>query len=97
MTFISPSCFLIRNCLSAVQQERRPDQKEKQPVAVAMSTQKVYIRKDFSSTSTAIPTFGTKVSLCHYLFALGHTAVHWEFFYEFVTVDVKLSIACCFL
>lgn len=50
-------------CVTAVQQERRPhDQKEKVPAAVATSTQRIYIRKDFNSPSAAIPTFSPKVS-----------------------------------
>ena len=58
---------LISGCLrfiSAVQQERRPPEaKEKLPGNVATSTQKIYIRKDLSSPSAAIPTFSIKVSL----------------------------------
>ena len=47
---------------SAVQQERRPhDHKDKVPVTVATSTQRIYIRKDFNSPSAAIPTFSPKV------------------------------------
>ena len=51
---------------SAVQQERRPhDHKDKVPVTVATSTQRIYIRKDFNSPSAAIPTFSPKVGwLC---------------------------------
>ena len=48
--------------IAAVQQERRPPEpKDKLPANVATSTQKIYIRKDLSSPSAAIPTFSLKV------------------------------------
>ncbi|XP_070193114.1 orphan steroid hormone receptor 2-like isoform X2 [Littorina saxatilis] len=57
----------LQKCLSvgmrseSVQQERRPaDHKDKVPVTVATSTQRIYIRKDFNSPSAAIPTFSPK-------------------------------------
>ncbi|XP_021370925.1 orphan steroid hormone receptor 2-like isoform X3 [Mizuhopecten yessoensis] len=46
---------------SAVQQERKPPEKEKVPTTVATSTQRIYIRKDLNSPSAAIPTFTTKI------------------------------------
>ncbi|KAL4227065.1 Nuclear receptor subfamily 2 group C member 2 [Mactra antiquata] len=54
----------LQKCLSigmrseSVQQERKPADKEKlSPTMVATSTQKIYIRKDLQSPSTAIPIF----------------------------------------
>ena len=53
------SCFT-----SAVQQERKPSDKEKlSPTMVATSTQKIYIRKDLQSPSTAIPMFNPRVCI----------------------------------
>ena len=50
-------------CAAAVQQERRPPdvKPERLSQSIATSVQKIYIRKDFSSPSTAIPTFTYKV------------------------------------
>ncbi|XP_069142588.1 orphan steroid hormone receptor 2-like isoform X2 [Argopecten irradians] len=45
----------------AVQQERKPPEKEKVPTTVATSTQRIYIRKDLNSPSAAIPTFTAKI------------------------------------
>ena len=54
----------------AVQQERRPPEpKDKLPANVATSTQKIYIRKDLSSPSAAIPTFSIKV---HFFISRQH-------------------------
>jgi hypothetical protein len=53
------SCLIV-----AVQQERKPTDKEKlSPTMVATSTQKIYIRKDLQSPSTAIPMFNPRVCL----------------------------------
>ncbi|BFZ10955.1 hypothetical protein BsWGS_13994 [Bradybaena similaris] len=54
-------CVSVGMRSESVQQERRPnDQRDKIPNTVATSTQKIYIRKDFNSPSTAIPTFNPK-------------------------------------
>lgn len=57
----------LQKCLSigmrseSVQQERKPADKEKlSPTMVATSTQKIYIRKDLQSPSTAIPMFSAR-------------------------------------
>ncbi len=47
--------------ISAVQQERKPPEPKDKIGNVATSTQKIYIRKDLSSPSAAIPTFSIKV------------------------------------
>ena len=49
--------------ISAVQQERKPPEPKDKIGNVATSTQKIYIRKDLSSPSAAIPTFSIKVCL----------------------------------
>ncbi|XP_035824492.1 orphan steroid hormone receptor 2 isoform X1 [Aplysia californica] len=55
-------CLAVGMRSESVQQERRPsDQRDKVPVTVATSTQRIYIRKDFNSPSAAIPTFSPKV------------------------------------
>ena len=42
----------------AVQQERKPpENRDKIPVNIATSTQKIYIRKDLSSSSPSVPFF----------------------------------------
>ena len=45
----------------AVQQERRPPETKAERIsqAIATSIQKIYIRKDFGSPSTAVPTFSS--------------------------------------
>ncbi|KAK7499961.1 hypothetical protein BaRGS_00008809, partial [Batillaria attramentaria] len=54
-------CLAVGMRSESVQQERRPhDHKDKVPVTVATSTQRIYIRKDFNSPSAAIPTFSPK-------------------------------------
>ncbi|XP_045165638.1 nuclear receptor subfamily 2 group C member 2-like [Mercenaria mercenaria] len=57
----------LQKCLSigmrseSVQSERKPSDKEKlSPTMVATSTQKIYIRKDLQSPSTAIPMFNPR-------------------------------------
>ena len=52
----------VSHISTAVQQERKPPEpRDRLSLNVAASTQKIYIRKDFNSPSTAIPTFDTKV------------------------------------
>ncbi|XP_025108699.1 orphan steroid hormone receptor 2-like [Pomacea canaliculata] len=54
-------CLAVGMRSESVQQERRPhDHKDKVPVTVATSTQRIYIRKDFNSPHAAIPTFTPK-------------------------------------
>lgn len=54
-------CLAVGMRSESVQQERRPhDHKDKVPVTVATSTQRIYIRKDFNSPNAAIPTFSPK-------------------------------------
>jgi hypothetical protein len=60
-------CLAMGMRSESVQQERRPPEdsptRERIPLNVATSTQKIYIRKDLSSPSAAIPTFTSKVSM----------------------------------
>ncbi|XP_060562423.1 nuclear receptor subfamily 2 group C member 2-like [Ruditapes philippinarum] len=54
-------CLGIGMRSESVQQERKPTDKEKlSPTMVATSTQKIYIRKDLQSPSTAIPMFNPR-------------------------------------
>ncbi|KAK3584892.1 hypothetical protein CHS0354_023481 [Potamilus streckersoni] len=55
-------CLGIGMRSESVQQERKPTEKDKLSPTVATSTQKIYIRKDLNSPSTAIPTFSPRLS-----------------------------------
>ncbi|XP_052781212.1 orphan steroid hormone receptor 2-like isoform X2 [Mya arenaria] len=54
-------CLGIGMRSESVQQERKPSDKEKlSPTMVSTASQKIYIRKDLQSPSTAIPMFGQR-------------------------------------
>lgn len=57
--------WLIFALFAAVQQERKPPPEKdiRQPMAVSTSTQKIYIRKDFTSNSASVPVFSPKVNI----------------------------------
>jgi hypothetical protein len=53
----------LYNLFAAVQQERKPPPEKdvRSPLSVSTSTQKIYIRKDFTSNSASVPMFTPKV------------------------------------
>ena len=53
-------CIIL---FAAVQQERKPPPEKdvRSPLSVSTSTQKIYIRKDFTSNSASVPMFTPKV------------------------------------
>ncbi|KAK3103035.1 hypothetical protein FSP39_015933 [Pinctada imbricata] len=54
-------CLAVGMRSESVQQERKMPEKEKSPMMVNTSTQKIYIRKDLSSPSASLPMFSSKI------------------------------------
>lgn len=55
-------CLAVGMRAESVQQERKPPPEKdiRPPMAVSTSTQKIYIRKDFTSNSASVPVFSPK-------------------------------------
>lgn len=55
-------CLAVGMRAESVQQERKPPPEKdiRQPISVSTSTQKIYIRKDFTSNSASVPMFTPK-------------------------------------